>query len=55
MKKKWMCIQCGWMYDEELGDPTSGIAPNTRWEDVPDSWVCPDCGTAKADFQMVEI
>jgi rubredoxin len=55
MKKKWMCTFCGWMYDEELGDPQAGIAPGTKWEDVPADWVCPDCGTAKSEFQMVEI
>ncbi len=53
--KKWMCSNCGWIYDEELGDPASGIAPGTRWEDVPESWTCPDCNAEKAQFEMVEI
>jgi rubredoxin len=50
-----MCQQCGWVYDEAKGDPIGGILPGTRWADVPDSWVCPDCGTPKSDFEMLEI
>jgi len=50
-----MCQQCGWIYDEAKGDPIGGIQPGTRWADVPDSWVCPDCGTPKSDFEMLEI
>jgi len=53
--KKWMCQQCGWIYDEADGDPTSALTPGTRWEDVPDDWSCPDCGSSKSDFEMVEI
>lgn len=53
--KKWQCIQCGFTYDEAMGHEPSGLAPGTRWEDVPADWTCPDCGTAKADFEMVEI
>ncbi len=53
--KAWMCLVCGFMYDEELGLPDEGIAPGTRWEDVPKDWVCPECGVTKADFVMVEI
>ncbi|HEX4895735.1 MAG TPA: rubredoxin [Solimonas sp.] len=52
--KKWRCLICDYVYDEALGAPNDGIAPGTRWADVPDSWTCPDCGAAKADFQMVE-
>lgn len=53
--KQWMCANCGWTYDEAKGDPASGIAPGTRWEEVPESWVCPDCGMPKSDFEMVEV
>ncbi|HKL50951.1 MAG TPA: rubredoxin [Wenzhouxiangellaceae bacterium] len=53
--KKWMCVVCGWIYDEEMGDPDSGLAPGTRWDEVPESWVCPDCGAGKEDFEMVEF
>ncbi len=53
--KKWECIVCGWVYDEALGDPDSGIEPGTKWEDIPDDWCCPDCGVGKEDFEMVAI
>ena len=53
--KAYMCLICGFVYDEKEGDPDSGIAPGTRWDDVPLSWRCPDCGAGKEDFQMVEI
>ena len=39
-----MCLICGWIYDEAAGMPEEGIAPGTRWEDVPVNWVCPECG-----------
>lgn len=53
--KRLMCLGCGFLYDEALGLPDEGIAPGTRWEDVPDSFCCPDCGTPKHLFEMVEI
>jgi rubredoxin len=53
--RKFECIVCGFIYDEAKGDPEHGIAAGTRWEDVPESWSCPDCGVAKADFEMQEI
>lgn len=53
--RKWMCVVCGFIYDEALGLPEEGIAPGTRWEDVPDTWTCPDCGATKDDFEMIEV
>jgi rubredoxin-NAD+ reductase len=53
--KKWQCIVCGWVYDEALGDEEHGIAAGTRWADVPDGFVCPECGVAKNDFVMMEV
>ena len=53
--KKYICLVCGFVYDEEQGWPNDGIAPGTAWEDIPDDWVCPDCGASKEDFEMVEI
>ena len=53
--KKWMCILCAFVYDEALGMPDEGVAPGTRWQDVPETWSCPDCSASKADFQMVEV
>jgi len=53
--KKWQCFYCGFVYDEAEGLPEEGIPPGTRWEDIPDTFVCPDCGASKADFEMVEV
>jgi rubredoxin len=53
--KTYLCIVCGFVYDETAGRPEDGIAPGTLWADVPDSWACPDCGVGKADFEMVEV
>jgi rubredoxin len=53
--KKWQCVLCSFAYDEAVGMPEDGIAPGTRWQDVPESWSCPDCGARKGDFQMVEV
>jgi rubredoxin len=49
------CVLCAFAYDEALGMPAEGIAPGTRWEDVPDHWNCPDCAASKSDFEMVEV
>ncbi len=53
--KQYMCLICGFIYDEAKGRPEEGIPPGTRWEDVPIYWVCPDCGAMKDDFEMVEM
>jgi rubredoxin len=53
--KRWICLGCGFLYDEALGLPEEGIPPGTRWEDVPEDFVCPDCGTPKEFFEMVMI
>ncbi|MBB3394244.1 rubredoxin [Rhizobium sp. BK060] len=53
--RRWRCVLCGVIFDEELGWPSDGIAPGTRWADVPEDWICPDCGATKCEFQMVEI
>lgn len=53
--RTWMCLICGWMYDEAAGLPEEGIAPGTRWEDIPMNWTCPECGARKEDFEMVEV
>ncbi len=53
--KTFQCVVCGFVYDEAAGIPEDGIAPGTRWADIADDWECPDCGVAKADFEMVEI
>lgn len=53
--KSYMCVICGLIYEEEKGWPEDGIAPGTRWDDVPLTWKCPECGAGKEDFEMVEI
>lgn len=53
--KSYMCVICGFVYEEEQGLPEEGIAPGTRWEDVPENWKCPECGATKSDFEMIEI
>jgi len=52
--KKYECTVCGYVYDPAEGDPDSGIAPGTAFEDLPDDWVCPICGASKDDFREVE-
>ena len=53
--RKYMCLICGYIYDEAVGAPEDGIAPGTRWEDVPPNWSCPECGARKEDFELIEI
>ena len=48
--EKYVCDVCGYVYDPEVGDPDSGIAPGTAFEDIPEDWVCPICGVGKSDF-----
>ena len=50
---QWECIVCGLIYDEKEGWPDDGIAPGTKWADVPDDWTCPDCGVGKDDFELI--
>ena len=49
--EKWTCLVCGYEYDEAVGDPDSGIAPGTKFEDIPEDWVCPVCGVSKDQFE----
>ncbi len=48
--KKYVCEACGWEYDEEQGNPENGIAPGTKFEDLPDDFACPLCGVGKDMF-----
>jgi len=48
---RYVCKVCGYVYDPEKGDPDGGIAPGTKFEDIPDDWVCPVCGASKQDFE----
>jgi len=53
--KTYICIVCGFLYDEAVGRPEDNIAPGTKWADIPEEWACPECGVAKSDFEVVEI
>ena len=50
---KYECDACGYIYDEETGDPDNGIEPGTKWEDIPDDFTCPFCGVGKDGFSKV--
>ena len=52
--KKYVCSICGYVYDEAAGIPAAGIGPGTRWEELPEGWVCPLCGASKDLFHPVE-
>ncbi len=53
MAQKYRCTICGYIYDPEIGDPDSGIAPKTPFEDLPETWSCPQCGASKENFEKV--
>jgi flavin reductase (DIM6/NTAB) family NADH-FMN oxidoreductase RutF/rubredoxin len=52
--KKYRCLACSYIYDPDAGDPESGIAPGTPFEDLPDDWQCPVCGAIKEMFEEIE-
>lgn len=52
--KKYVCSVCGYVYDPAQGDPDSGVAPGTAFEDIPEDWVCPVCGVGKDQFEVEE-
>ena len=52
--KKYKCEVCGHIYDEVEGDPDTGIAPETLWVDIPETWRCPECDAEKSDFELME-
>lgn len=52
--KKYVCDICGYVYDPQQGDPDSGIAPGTPFEEIPDDWVCPLCGVGKDQFSPMD-
>ena len=53
--RKWQCLVCSFVYFEAKGLPEEGIPPGTSWDEIPDDWMCPECGVGKEDFDMVEI
>ncbi|MCP8352272.1 rubredoxin [Candidatus Synchoanobacter obligatus] len=52
---RYLCLVCGYIYDEGVGAPADGIPAGTAWADVSETWLCPDCGAMKDDFEMVTI
>ena len=52
--KKYICKISGWIYDEAQGDPDNGIAPGTKFEDLPADYICPMCGAGKDEFEEYE-
>lgn len=48
--EKYVCDVCGYIYDEANGEPENGIAPGTKWADLPDDYICPLCGVGKESF-----
>lgn len=51
--EKYECTICGYIYDPAKGDPDNGVPPETKFEDLPDDWVCPLCGVGKKEFQKL--
>jgi rubredoxin len=52
--KKYICDACGWVYDPEKGVPEAGIEPGTSFEDLPDDFICPECGVGKDEFSPMD-
>jgi len=52
--KKYQCMACNYIYDPAKGDPDNGVAQGTAFEDLPEDWVCPECGVGKDMFEPVE-
>ncbi len=53
--KSWVCLICGWIYNEEEGLPEEGIPAGTRFAEIPEDWRCPLCDVGKAEFAVVEF
>ena len=51
--QKWKCAACDYVYDPQKGDTAHGVTAGTKFEDLPDSWVCPECGAAKDQFEKM--
>jgi rubredoxin len=52
--QKYVCEVCGWIYDPAKGDVPNGVPSGTAFADVPDAWVCPECGADKSAFVPVK-
>jgi rubredoxin len=54
MSQKYICTVCKYIYDPDVGDPSSGVKPGTHFEELPADWVCPSCGATKDQFEKVK-
>ena len=52
--RKYKCVLCDFIYDEEKGDPESGLRAGTKFEDIPTDWSCPECGVTKTFLELME-
>lgn len=52
--QRWQCMVCGYIYDPDRGDLESGVEPGTSFEDLPEEWVCPECGSGREEFEPLE-
>lgn len=50
---KYRCTVCGYIYDPQKGDPDNGYPPGVAFEDLPDTWTCPECGVSKDMFEKI--
>jgi rubredoxin len=51
--KRYVGRSCGHLYNESVGNPEGGFPPGTKWEDLPDTWTCPDCGAPRSEFEVM--
>jgi len=52
--KKYICSICDYVYDPEEGDPENDVEAGTKFEDIPEDWICPICGAGKEEFEINE-
>ena len=52
--RRFRCRFCSHVYDERLGDPETGVAPGTLFNDLPEEWMCPECGATKEDYDLID-
>jgi rubredoxin len=52
--QKYKCVVCDYIYDEEKGDPDSGLKPGTKFQDIPENWSCPECGVTKTFLELID-
>ncbi len=53
--KRYICLVCGFIYDEDTGSAESGIQSGTAWKDLSTNWTCPECGASREEFEMLEV